>query len=118
MVRLLMDHGYSFSSTCGREIVRDMKEKFGYVTLDFEKELTIRDNRAKEKYKLPDSQMISIDSERFKCPELLFNPQIGGHECVSISQLLHSTIMKCDMDIRKYLFNNCILSGGDADVRN
>ena len=63
-------------------------------------------------YKLPDEQMITIGNERFRCPEVLFQPSMLGKECAGIHQQTFETIMKCDIDLRKDLFNNIVLSGG------
>jgi len=36
-------------------------------------------------YELPDGKIITIGSERFRCPELLFKPlELGGKEMPSI----------------------------------
>jgi len=57
-------------------------------------------------------QTITIGNERFRCPEVLYNPSIVGTEAVGIHDTTFNSIMKCDVDIRKDLYNNIVLSGG------
>ena len=118
MVRLLTERGYAFTSTSEREIVRDMKEKLCYVATDFERELATAtsSNTIETNYELPDGHIITIGSERFRCPEALFSPAMIGREEEGIAQMVYSTIMKCDIDIRKDFYANIILSGGEFDI--
>ena len=56
--------------------------------------------------------MITIGSERFRCPEVLFTPSLVGMEAAGIDETAFNSIMKCDVDIRKDLYGNVVLSGG------
>lgn len=56
--------------------------------------------------------VIRVGKQRFQCPEALFNPDMIGKEDLGIHHLTHDSIQKCDVDIRKDLYMNVVLSGG------
>ena len=48
------------------------------------------------------------------CPEALFNPSLLGMNIPGIHELIYSSLMKCDIDLRKDLYCNIIVSGGNT----
>lgn len=63
-------------------------------------------------YELPGGQVIAVGNECFRTPEALFQPAFIGHESAGIHETTYESIMKCDADIHKDLWDNIVLSGG------
>merc|ERR1719410_540138 len=97
LMLLIAEGGYSFTTEAEREFVCDVKEKLSYIALDFETEMQEAGGSAdKEKtYEFPSGNTITIASERFKCPEVLFQPSLIGKEMMGIHQMTNNSIMKC-----------------------
>ncbi|TFF97580.1 MAG: actin, cytoplasmic 2 [Promethearchaeota archaeon] len=114
--RLLRQDGFSFTTSAEKEIVRDIKEKLCYVALDTEKEMRLSKRVAgmKKAYMLPDGETINIGVERFLAPECFFNPSVIGKELNPIDDLIVNAINGCDVDLRRDLYSNIVLSGGST----
>ncbi|KAI6648677.1 actin [Oopsacas minuta] len=116
LVEMLRMRGYLFTTSAEREVVRDIKEKLSYVALDFDQELESSkpDDTVEKNYELPDGRVITIGDERFRCTEPIFRPSLIGKSACGLQDLVYSSIMKCDIGLRKYFFKNIFLSGGNT----
>jgi len=115
MVRILRERlPMNLDTSSGREIVRTMKENTCFVSQNYQKDLSNAEASVDlpQDYELPDGKVVSIASERFRVPEVLFNPGMIGKEAPGIHQLIQDSISKSDIDLRRALYENIVLSGG------
>merc|ERR1712146_615568 len=106
MMRILTERGHSFSTSAEQEIVREMKEKPCYIALDFDRELKRATETAESEktFELPDGGLVTLGSERFRCPEVLFQPSFVGKESSGVHEIVYQSIMKSDVDLRRDLY--------------
>lgn len=116
LTKILTERGYSFTTSAEREVVRDIKENLAYISHDFHADMdkASKSSEFEKSYELPDGNMIVIGSERFRCPEVLFQPSIIGKQDSGVHRCIYKTITKCDDDLHRDLYTNIILSGGST----
>lgn len=117
LVNLLRRAGYIFHTTAEFEIVKKIKEKYCYVApmnSSNDEFLKVQDDRAQTSYLLPDGTQMKISSEKYKAPEILFSPDKIGLEYPGVHEMVVNAIKKCDIDLRKTLYNNIIAAGGST----
>ncbi|CAM6103996.1 unnamed protein product [Calypogeia fissa] len=81
-------------------------------------------------YELPDGQTIEVGADRFKIPDLMFNPSLihripgmeayaaeAGNSIRGLPHMVIDSINKCDVDIRRELFSSILLAGGTAAMQ-
>lgn len=114
----LLRSGYSFTTSAEFDVVRQIKEKCCYVSLNPTREekeyLGMGLATPQDEYVLPDGRTISLSTERFRAPEILFRPDLIGEEIPSLPTMLTDTIDKTDIDLRRSLYSNIVLSGGST----
>ena len=129
--KLIADGDIQLPQANEREIIRDIKEQLCYVPLQkAEKHEIDAGPEAAAKFSLPDGNSISLNKQRFYCPELFFNPQLSGahdqgndsnsENQISLStqqglvQIIADTVSKVDDDLKDLMYENIYLSGGSS----
>ena len=141
---LLRKEGTNFRTTAEFEIVKQIKEQVCCLTSHPVRDDASVESE-KTKYTLPDGSTLEVQSyaliafhvcfsdfiwpyfivclywkvgpARFRAPEVLFSPDLIGEECEGLHEVLIYSIKKSDMDLRKVLFQNIVLSGGSTLIR-
>lgn len=97
-----------------REILQDIKEKLCFVACDFA-QLSAHaetDNEIDQYYHLPGGDAITLGVDRFRAPEVLFQPDELGLDCPGIQMAVENSIRLCPGEIQNTLCSNIVLSGG------
>ncbi|XP_076937794.1 actin-related protein 4-like [Bidens hawaiensis] len=117
----------SYRLYCQRVIPNDIKQCVCRAP-DTPYDDTSYSNIPMTSYELPDGQTIEIGSDRFKIPDVLFNPSLvktipGMEGSIDIAaargllQMVIESINKGDVDIRRELFSSILLAGGTASMQ-
>ncbi|CAK9037137.1 unnamed protein product [Durusdinium trenchii] len=109
MCKLLAMEGKCRLTTTEQQCAaRQMKEDLCYIAQDPSSEVAEFAD-----FSLPNSgPTLQLQDERWKCPEALFNPSLVGLECTGVAGMVWDSISRCEVDIRKTLLGNVVLSGG------
>jgi len=110
LCKLLSMEGKSrLTTTEDMQCARQMKEQLCYVALEPDKEIA-----EQKDFRMPDGRKVELNDERWKCPEALFTPALMGLESMGVGGLVWDSISRCDLDLRKTLLSNVVLSGGST----
>ncbi|KAF3702527.1 Actin CyI, cytoplasmic Precursor [Channa argus] len=113
--KLLQEQGVCMRTTAEMEIVREMKEKCCCVAPNYDHELTQTGLSCREMhYTMPDGQIVTLGTERFRAPEILFKPDLIGREHHGMHESIFKSILSSDIDLRRCLLANIVLSGGNT----
>jgi len=117
MEKIVQDStGFSVDSSLRRELIRALKERACFVSLDYKEDLKRADEYQKQ-YSMPDGSTLTLSKERFMVPEIVFDPK-EEYEEKPLPKVVLDVIEACDVDIRPALLNNIFLSGGSSMFPN
>ena len=124
LIKVLSEKGISMNLNDHNKYLTEIKEKYTYISMEYENDLQnfSKKNDSEKEYQMPDGSIIRLGSERFRCPEPLFKPNLIGRNfegiCENINKSLISLELKKEDDdeekIKKELYSNIILSGGSS----
>ena len=110
LTRLMQIKGYAFNSTADFEIVRELKEKYCFVSCDIKSDRKLdQETTYYNTYtKLPDGRKIRISCEKFEAPEILFQPHLVQNEMQGVHEMLYNCI-NVSKNKLIYFFNILVL---------
>ncbi len=101
----------SYEKYCRLDIVRDVKESLLSLTTDTAMETT---DIKPAGYELPDGTKIDLEADRKKIPEVMFNGAPEFPNFMGVHRMVSDAIVRADLDIRKELYNNIVVAGGNT----
>ncbi|CAO2633608.1 Actin-like protein 7B [Lemmus lemmus] len=113
LAQLLLAGGHSPSKA---GLVRQIKEACCYVAMDLASEMARNQSETQVELVLPDKQVITLGSERFCCPEALFQPNLLGLNQPGLPQMALLSISRLEAKQQEQLLANVVLEGGSTLV--
>jgi centractin len=117
-LQLRRSAGLSFTTTAESELVNTIKEETCYLTttpvMGADGADAMMEKDAKTQYQLPDGQAVTLSSERYQAPSVLFDPSLIGSEEPGAADILVNSIMRSDIDLRPKLYSQIVLAGGST----
>ena len=116
LMRLLRIRGLPLSSSAEAELAREIKEATSLVALDprASEAQAAQGNAPEATYRLPDGRVLRVASERFRAPEVLFDPSVAGLEAPGVGVLAAGAVLRAEVDTRAALLGGVLLCGGSS----
>lgn len=99
------------------QIVKDLKEEFLFVAEEPLTGLGAAQSIRAQTLELPDGQTCQIGKERVSLPEQMFTAASEVEGFTGVQNMVVDAIAKTDIDIRRDLFQNIIITGGNTCFR-
>jgi len=113
LVKILQENDINLSTPAEIDCAQAMKEQLCRVAMDYEGEIKMFDDNHFKDFTLPDGHTIGIGNQLIRAPELLFNPKLDGrNNMLGIHELIRECVMRCDVEVRKELYQSILLAGG------
>ena len=93
-------------------MIKTLKETYCYV-----KPTSAPISPPEVEYQLPDGNTVRLGDEAFMAPECLFDPLIFDIDLPGVHEFIHRSITKSSIDVRRKLYSNIVLAGGNTLLR-
>lgn len=97
-----------------RKAITQLKKRCCYVSLDFEGDLHNPDRHHPVSFCLGKGCSIRLSSERFRCPEPIFQPSLLGQARPGLPALVFRALQKVPATLRTRLAGTVVLAGGST----
>ncbi|VDP09757.1 unnamed protein product [Soboliphyme baturini] len=111
---LLLKEGIDLHRSCELELHRTIKEKVCFLSTNPNRDESLENEKIS--YTLPDGSVVEIGPARFRAPEVLFRSDLIGEEYDGVHECLIGSVQKSDIELRKTLYQNIVLSGGSTMI--
>ncbi|XP_036274548.1 actin-like protein 10 [Pipistrellus kuhlii] len=97
-----------------RKAVTQIKKRCCYVSLDFEGDLHDPARHRPVRFRLDSGCSVCLGSERFRCPEPIFQPALLGHREPGLATLAFWALQKVPETLRRRLADTVVPAGGST----
>jgi len=115
--KILQESKITLTTTAERESAKKIKEDLCYCSMNFSEEVDAFAGKEKQ-FEMPDGTVVTVHNQMIRCPELMFRPSLDGKEMMGLHELTKKTVNDCDLDVRKDLLGNVVMSGGTTMFPN
>lgn len=119
LTKLLTDKYPFLNGSVDPETIRDIKESLCYMAEDMwgGKSSSATKQSLNKEYKLPDGQTINLDTERFNCAQVMYNPELIDSKLSGLQDATYSAVRRCDHAIHNDLYSNILILGGTSKIK-
>ncbi|NXI91285.1 ACL10 protein, partial [Psophia crepitans] len=97
-----------------RTTVIHLKKQCCYVSVDYEGDLHNQGYHHPARFQAPEGHWITLDKERFCCPEPLFQPKLLHQSSPGLHHLALQSLQKVPYHARRDMVGNILLAGGSS----